>query len=411
MANQRVGFGQASDTLRVMQYNLTNYGNNAFGCTTATNGVAKKDSLMRIIFDFAKPDLIGVNEVFTNPTYSQRILQLDLNINGVTTWAKATSNWTNGSDLMNAFFYNTTKVGLKAQYKINTIIRLVDHYRMYVQPQPGQTDTTFFNVIVAHLKAGNTAADRSDRESQAATLSQYLTPLNIDGEAFIFQGDLNVYSSTEVNYQMLVNPAQGGYLRDPLNRQGNWDNNAAFADVHTQCPSTATGGCFVGGGLDDRFDQQLATTSTLSGDLKIKYLPAAFRVLGNDGKHFNGNITDGTNSSAPPAVLGALIGNSDHLPILGKLLVSYPVATKPSFVQNRTVWLQSGQLHLNGLASASDVRVYTLTGSSVEHFTSSSAAVTQPLPPVGGSQWLLVHVFPLQSGFAPSFHRVWYEAQ
>jgi|GEM_PF-282715 len=400
-----VALAQSVDTLRLMHYNLTNYGHNAFSCNATTNNIAKKDSLLRIILAHAQPDMLGVNEVKSLAAYAQRIVQLNLNINGATTWAAATPNFTRGSDLMNLFFYNSAKVGLKEQFTINSSVRLMDHYRMYVMPKPGQADTTFFNVILSHLKAGNTSQDRAVREGQINTLNTYLSTKDT-AEGFIYQGDFNVYNSAEVNYQMVVNSAQGGRFIDPISRPGVWTNNPAFADVHTQCPSVPTGGCFSGGGLDDRFDQQVVTRGLLAPGRPLQYVGSAFRVIGNDGRHFNQDITNGTNTSAPPNVINALWSLSDHLPIQGKLLVTTPLTSTATLSKTaHSVWLGPDGLHIQGLQGPALVRISTLTGTTLLQTTSSTENTAVVLPQVS-AQWMLVTLQPV-SGSKPSQHRVW----
>jgi len=406
LGSTAIAHAQRVDTLRLMQYNLTNYGNNFFSCNATTNGLAKKDSLLRRIVGYARPDMLGCNEVGSNTVLSDRILSLVLNANGLTRWARAVTNNRVGSDLVNAFFYDSTKLGLKSQGIINSAIRIMDHYRMFVKPEAGITDTLFFNVVVAHLKAGNTAADRVDREAMVSVLNTYLSSKDT-AEGYVFQGDINVYASTEVNYQLLVNPAQGGYFIDPINRPGAWNNNSSFADVHTQCPSTATGGCFSGGGMDDRFDQQLVTRGMLRRTGRVSYASTAFRVLGNDGRHFNQNITDGTNTSVPGLVANALVNMSDHLPIMGKIVVRTPTATQVSFTRPTVkAWLGNDGLHVQGLSGKTTATFYSTTGATLgQALITSDAPVSLPtyLPQTGT---LLVHLQPLDTRQLPTTIRV-----
>jgi hypothetical protein len=104
---------------------------------------------------------------------------------------------------------------------------------------------------------------------------------------------------------------------------GSWGSNSSFADVHTQCPSTGYNtACYSGGGLDDRLDFILMNRHLLYDSARLRYLTGTYKALGNDGLHFNKNITDSpTNNSAPSAVLTSLYKASDHLPVVAKLRV------------------------------------------------------------------------------------------
>ena len=50
-------------------------------------------------------------------------------------------------------------------------------------------------------------------------------------------------------------------------------------------------------------------------------MPGSFRVVGNDGMHYNQGIDEGTNFSVPANIRSALYAISDHLPVLVELEV------------------------------------------------------------------------------------------
>ena len=77
---------------------------------------------------------------------------------------------------------------------------------------------------------------------------------------------------------------------DPINQVGNWAGNLFYKNIHTQANrTTAYPGCCSGttGGLDDRFDFIMGNGPLINGTSKMKFLPATYRVFGNDGSHFN----------------------------------------------------------------------------------------------------------------------------
>ena len=350
------------DSLRVMHYNIMNYGNNAVGCNATTNGLDKKDTLIRRIVQYAQPDVISFNEVNRAPVLQDRLLLRSLNVGGVSSYAKAPFSNLAGSSIVNGLFYNATKLGLKSHRGVAAVIRDLDHYRLYLLPQPGETDTVFLNVIVSHLKAGNTTADQVDRAAQMRSLNAYLRTQDTS-EAYIYQGDFNVYRSTELAYMRMVRPDSGGFFLDPLNRPGAWSANASFADVHTQSPYNGPSGqCFAAGGLDDRFDQQLINRALLDPTRRLLYNPAAFRPIGQDGRHFNQAVNQGTNNSAPVLVISAILNNSDHLPILGKLAYRRLTGVRQATATTMRAYAAEGKLHVAGLAAGGTAAFYSITG-------------------------------------------------
>ncbi len=124
--------------------------------------------------------------------------------------------------------------------------------------------------------------------------------------------------SQEAGFQQLLNYSNASVrFNDPENQLGNWNNNGTFAALHTQSTrdGQTNGGCFSGGGLDDRYDHILVNSAPLTSASRMRYLPSSLTPLGNDGLHFNTSITSGTNNSVPATVLTALYELSDHLPV------------------------------------------------------------------------------------------------
>ena len=401
----------STDTLRLMHYNLCNYGNPVFSCPRV-NRIGMKDTALRIILPFIDPDMIDFNEIHPNVVYSDRLRDQVLNAGLHNDWARGITTNVAGSDLVNGFFYRTSRVGLKSQHTILTPVRDMNHFRMYVQPVAGQSiDTVFFNVIVTHLKAGNTAPDRTDRASMVRVLNQYMATQDT-AEGFYFEGDFNFYKATESANQMLVTHDSGGFFRDPLNRQGSWTGNASFADVHTQSPhgETPADGCHANGGIDDRFDFQLCTAGLLNPQRPLAYLPGAFRVIGNDGHHFNMSVTTGTNATVTPIVAAALM-QSDHLPIMGKMLVQIPTAVRVSAQSLLRPWLAVDGLRVRNLAGPAKATFYAITGArlgSVEILPEGVAAVPAGVPSVGT---LLLVLEPADGSAVPAAFKMTLPAQ
>jgi len=159
-------------------------------------------------------------------------------------------------------------------------------------------------------------------------------------------------------------------FNDPVNQSGDWHNNYAFRDYHTQSTHSQDNGCASWGGMDDRFDFVLISNDIKNGSKHIKYLDGSYWAVGQDGNHFNKGLLDApTNVSVPSNVLNALGKNSDHLPVTLKLSVAQPVGidefqyslfTDVSFVNP-----VSKNLRLNLSASSPGsalLSIYDLTG-------------------------------------------------
>ena len=75
-------------------------------------------------------------------------------------------------------------------------------------------------------------------------------PLNSN---YLVCGDFNIYGSTELAYQKLLDQSTPGYFVDIYNLTGIW-NNSAYAPYHTQSTRLRQFGGGATGGMDDRFD-------------------------------------------------------------------------------------------------------------------------------------------------------------
>ena len=205
------------------------------------------------------------------------------------------------------FVYDTSTVSLLEAFEVpglltHTILR----GKFRPESTLGESD---FYVYSIHLKAGTSAAIRSDRAAEALILRADADSLG-EGANVLFVGDFNMQSSNEVAYTNIV--ASGtAHMSDlaGVEAAGTWNLNPAFNHLHTQDPR-ATGGT----GMDDRFDIMFGTDELFDGT-GVEYVDNSYRVFGNDGTHtFDGSINTGPNAGDP--VLVALAALSDHLPIV-----------------------------------------------------------------------------------------------
>ena len=173
-----------------------------------------------------------------------------------------------------------------------------------------------FYVYSSHLKASNTAADATTRNTGAIALRNNADALG-PGVHAMFMGDWNLYTSGEAAYGTMT-AAGNAQCIDPLGPD-DW-TGAANAIKHTQSPRLATG-TLVGGGVDDRFDFQLSTVEFQDGD-GLSMIAGTYRTFGNDGNHYNLDINNGDNTYYPGdlvrsnAIADFLWAATDHMPVV-----------------------------------------------------------------------------------------------
>lgn len=317
-----LGLWAQSVPIKLMTYNLMFYKAPSTPCNHSRSG-AQRDSDLKTIVQYAQPDILSVVEMGSNPINPPVITSNILNTDGVSHYQSANYTSSPFSSLANMLFYNEDKLVLHSQSTVEMdpsnvpLIRLVDFYRLYVKDaghgEPG-VDTTWLSVGVVHFKAGSSSSDRTEREKAAQAIMNHID--NQIGDAnVVLTGDLNMRSSSEAAYQTMVNYSDPtARLEDPIQRSGNWNNNSNFATEHTQSTHSSSQGCFAGGGMDDRFDQILVSSSLMSGNADLLY--QRYNALGQDGGSFNGPLNRNTNFEVNATVANALYNFSDHLPVI-----------------------------------------------------------------------------------------------
>jgi hypothetical protein len=228
-----------------------------------------------------------------------------------------------------------------------------------------------FYVYSSHLKASNTAADAAQRNTGATALRNNANALGA-GQHIIFMGDWNLYTANEAAYATMT-AAGNAQCIDPLG-PGDW-TGAANAIKHTQSPRLATG-TLVGGGVDDRFDFQLATAEFNDND-GLSLIAGTYRTFGNDGAHYNLDINNGNNTYYPTniarsnVVADLLWAATDHLPVVADYQVP-PImsatmqATFPTVIVGASVVIPVSVSNSANVVHplGTDALVATVTGSS-----------------------------------------------
>lgn len=158
-------------------------------------------------------------------------------------------------------------------------------------------------IFAVHLKA---YPEQTSRRLNAVNSLRIQTAQLNKNANYIVLGDFNTYTSEEPGFQKLLDQSSAGYFYDLLNAVGNWSDNSTFAFTHTYSPKF----------LKNRFDMILISQS-IKDKGGIDYLENSFKILGNDGNHFQQNITTGSNYwlTSNSSLGSALVNASDHLPV------------------------------------------------------------------------------------------------
>lgn len=319
------------ETLSIVSYNLLNFPDGRDDCGTNIVVPNRADTLKKIT-DYLQPDIFVACEVQTQAGVDA-VLNDALNVNGNTNYIAATFNG-NGY-LHNAMFYNSDKLILKSQHVVASSPRDIDHYVLYLKDPNLDVfyDTTFIEVYMTHLKAGNSNASEAQRATQTQILMNYIANRPTDRNVFVC-GDMNVYSSNDDGYQNLTTGPFA--LKDPINTPGNWNNSSSYAVFHTQSTRTSANyDCGSKGGMDDRFDQILVSQNVMNNGDNVEYQTGSYRAVGNDGNHFNGSLISGSNSMYPTNVVRALYYMSDHLPVELKVDITFPTSNGLALVPSQ----------------------------------------------------------------------------
>jgi hypothetical protein len=305
-----------------MHYNLLYYGIYNDFCTPENNNVQQKNENLKIILNEFKPHIFTVNELGRGADNLDLLLNNTLNVDGISYYDYASYTNSTNSSIVNGLFFDSRKFGLIQQAIPNTVLRDINLYKLYLKSAEIENtqDTIFLTCIVGHLKAGQDASDQQTRTAMVNNVMNYLNQNDYSGN-LLFMGDFNMQSSYEQAFQMMIShPNSQIQLNDPIELNGIWNNNPAVAGYHTQSTHTSGNGCFVSGGLDDRYDFILFSNSVLNGTDGFRYIENSYTSPGQDGIRFNQSLVSPLNLSFQQNVVEALYNCSDHLPVIIELV-------------------------------------------------------------------------------------------
>lgn len=350
-------FPTPASALKVMSWNTLNYPGNT--------GPTRSPSFRAVIGE-VQPDVLVCQEI-QGFAGASAFLNDVLNVLNPGQWTLAT--FSDGPDSDNALFVRSNVLTTVAASWLNTTPRQVDWWQM--RPAGNLTsggDLVFYS---AHLKASNTSADAEDRRVAARAIRDHMIANWSEGQHILVMGDFNLYTSSEPAYGALTgNPVEPAQLFDPISTPGSWNNNAAFASVHTQSTRTIaeSDGGSTGGG-DDRFDFILIDGDLLDTE-SWDFISGSYQAFGQDGLHFNQAINVApTNAAVGQALADELYNASDHLPVVLELQTPARAQLLPaslafgSVLQGSTVAAKLLQLR-NAVLAGADELDFTASGSS-----------------------------------------------
>ncbi|MBM3316545.1 MAG: hypothetical protein FJY75_01705 [Candidatus Eisenbacteria bacterium] len=311
--------GAGAEELTFTTWNLLNY--------PGGDGLARAPHFRTVLTQVA-PDILVVQEIQTETGVAHFLTHV---LGQIEPGAWTSGPFHNGYDTDRALFIRAGCVEVVASGWLSTALRTIDWWHLY-WPATGEE----FRVYTLHLKASQ--GYEQQRLAECTILRTALAGLD-EGLPFLVAGDYNIYTATEPAYQHLT--AEGpGRLFDPIDQEGHWHDNPAYAAIHTQSTRTTSFGGGATGGMDDRFDLILVAAELLDGS-GLEILPDTYTAFGNDGAHFNQSIIENGNAAVPYEVAEALHLSSDHLPVFALLragptadLVWLPPSTRLSVGPN-----------------------------------------------------------------------------
>ena len=288
-----------AEEITLTNWNLLNY--------PGSTGLARAP-YMRTVLASIRTDLLVVQEIDTQSGVTHFMTNV-LEVMEPGVWSAA--QFHDGYDSDRALFYRTGSVEVLAYGWLETDLRTIDWWQLRL---PGTGNE--FRLYTLHLKASQGSSEELQRLAECQVLRTALDALDPQ-LPFVVTGDHNLYTAAEPAYQWLTAPGPGE-LFDPIEQEGDWHDNPAYAGIHTQSTRTVAFGGGATGGLDDRFDLMLVSEELLDQSA-LEIRPETYTAYGNDGAHFNQSIINNGNSAVPADVAEALYQSSDHLPVFAVL--------------------------------------------------------------------------------------------
>ena len=300
--------GVASAQIRVMSYNIAQFKGDANALSDVLQAASDDDShgfattVSIFLFQEVDVDDLSLLQSVVGSGYTM-----------ATFTDQNDSSWGGAQ----AMFYNATQFVENTSLHTDIYTGASRHADRWALNVTGYSGKRIY-VYSMHLKASTGSANQETRRQGAESVRDDIATLPTDSHSIVV-GDMNFYSSSEPAYNWFI-AGGSGQLVDPLGNGYSW-SGSSNALKHTQSPLLNQNGGLIGGGLDDRFDFQFLSPSMLDGG-GFDLINGTYRVLGNDGNHYNGAINTGNNYYFPGdtargnSLADLLIIASDHMPLL-----------------------------------------------------------------------------------------------
>ncbi len=375
-----------ADGLRVATWNITYYG----GDRAAEIGTAVYGQWQGKAF---APDVICLQEMTSVSAVNALVSALNAAPGSPGDWVRAPF-YSSGS-LSTALVYRTGKVTLVSHTLVAQGGAFPNHPRNIVRyditPVGYSEPASVISVYPIHFKAfHDDPANDIRRFNEAVNLTNDIAALPA-GRHVVVGADFNIRRSTDPAFALMVgDPFNTGLLRDPINRGGEWFNNIAFRNIHTQDPNNASG-------MDDRLDQVLLSPSLVDGqgmdyigdyprpwDLRVFEDPNhSYRAWGNDGSSFNTFLRIEGNAMVGPVIAQALVdmaAGGGHLPVFLDLAMPGRLDAGPSVIELGRVPFSRAHPFEIAVSNAGDVGLWGAGGISPLQY---SFSVNPPIVSVG----------------------------
>lgn len=331
-----------TDTIRVMAYNVLNYGQ--YPLCQGANSIYH--GYLKTIVQYTNPDILGLEKMGSIPTsptdfhgnaphgFGDSVLQYALNAAYPDRYAYCPFTNVSQADNMSVLFYDKNKFGFVAITSTYPNITDFNTYKLYYKDPALSTthDTTFLYVVLNHDQSGssNDNVRGGQIAGEMARISHHFMHL----PNMINMGDFNTRSTLEPCYQTLTAPADTNFrFYDPpffpdqhLTYPINWDSNptsvAAYLTTSTRSSSIDPNTCGTSGGGKSWYDHLFISPWIVNNTNYIQYIPNSYRTIGNDGHRLGLSIKANTNASAPADVIEALFQMSNKYPVMVDLAIS-----------------------------------------------------------------------------------------
>lgn len=400
-----------ADGLRVATWNITYYG----GDRAAEIGTAVYGQWQGKSFS---PDVICLQEMTSVSAVNALVSALNAAPGSPGDWVRAP--FYSSGTLSTALVYRTGKVTPVAHTLVAPGGAFPNHPRNIVRydiaPVGYSESASVVSVYPIHFKAFHDDPNNDIRRfNEAVNLTNDIAALPA-GRHVVVGADFNIRRSTDPAFALMVgDPFNTGLLRDPINRGGEWFNNIAFRNIHTQDPNNASG-------MDDRLDQVLLSPSLVDGqgmdyigdyprpwDLRVFEDPNhSYRAWGNDGSSFNTFLRIQGNAMVGPVIAQALVdmaAGGGHLPVFLDLAMPGRLGIDQPVIELGPVPFSAAHPFEIAVRNAGDTALWGVGGiSPLSYNFSSGGAVSAPAGPFAAEAGAdpVAHAFTLDTTAWPN---------